>query len=117
MLVEYFGQTYEGAACDACDWCLKELERVDDPLTVAQKILSTVVRIGQSWGVGHIIDVLRGRVTDQITNRRHQELSTVDNGGAVGDLRDRRAEGGGPRPDHPRGHPGLPGRRGPRRTR
>ena len=76
VLVEYFGQTYAGAACDACDWCLKELERVDDPLTVAQKILSTVVRIGQSWGVGHIIDVLRGRVTDQITNRRHQELST-----------------------------------------
>ncbi len=76
VLVEYFGQTYAGAACDACDWCLKELERVDDPMTVAQKILSTVVRIGQSWGVGHIIDVLRGRVTDQITNRRHQELST-----------------------------------------
>ena len=76
VLVEYFGQTYDGAACDACDCCLKELERVDDPLTVAQKILSTVVRIGQSWGVGHIIDVLRGRVTDQITNRRHQQLST-----------------------------------------
>jgi ATP-dependent DNA helicase RecQ len=74
--VEYFGQTYDGDACDACDWCLKELERVDDPLTIAQKILSTVVRIGQSWGVGHITDVLRGRVTDQITDRRHQELST-----------------------------------------
>ena len=43
---------YDGtdAACAACDWCLKELERVDDPLTLAQKILSTVVRIGQSWG-------------------------------------------------------------------
>ena len=41
-----------------------------------QKILSTVVRTGQSWGVGHVIDVLRGRVTDQVTNRRHQELST-----------------------------------------
>ncbi len=78
VLVEYFGQAYDdtGAACAACDWCLKELERVDDPLTLAQKILSTVVRIGQSWGVGHIIDVLRGRVTDQISNRRHQELST-----------------------------------------
>ena len=78
VLVEYFGQAYDGTgiACAACDWCLKELERVADPLTLAQKILSTVVRIGQSWGVGHIVDVLRGRVTDQITNRRHQELST-----------------------------------------
>ena len=76
VLVEYFGQVYDGDACDACDWCLKELERVDDPVTVMQKILSTVVRTGQSWGVGHVIDVLRGRVTDQVTNRRHQELST-----------------------------------------
>jgi len=76
VLVEYFGQRYERPACDACDWCLKELERVDDSLTLAQKILSTVVRIGQSWGVGHVIDVLRGRVTDQVTTRRHQELST-----------------------------------------
>ena len=76
VLVEYFGQAYERDACDACDWCLKELERVDDPVTMMQKILSTVVRTGQSWGVGHVIDVLRGRVTDQVTNRRHQELST-----------------------------------------
>ena len=76
VLVEYFGQPYERDACGACDWCLKELERVDDPVTLAQKILSTVVRIGQSWGVGHVIDVLRGRTTDQVTTRRHQELST-----------------------------------------
>jgi ATP-dependent DNA helicase RecQ len=76
VLVAYFGQRYERPSCDACDWCLKELERVDEALTLAQKILSTVVRIGQSWGVGHVIDVLRGRSTDQVTTRRHQELST-----------------------------------------
>jgi len=76
VLQEYFGQAYERPACDACDWCLKELERIDDAVTLAQKILSTVVRVGQSWGVGHVIDVLRGRTTDQVTTRRHQELST-----------------------------------------
>ncbi len=76
VLLEYFGQTDERPACNACDWCLKELERVDDAVTLAQKILSTVVRVGQSWGVGHVIDVLRGRTTDQVTTRRHQELST-----------------------------------------
>ena len=76
VLVDYFGQRYDRPSCDACDWCLKELERVDEALTLAQKILSTVVRIGQSWGVGHVIDVLRGRATDQVTTRRHQELST-----------------------------------------
>ena len=76
VLVEYFGQNYKADACDACDWCLKELERVDDPNILTQKILSTVVRIGQSWGAGHVIDVLRGRLTDQVTSRSHHELST-----------------------------------------
>ncbi|MEE2638060.1 MAG: DNA helicase RecQ [Acidobacteriota bacterium] len=76
VLVEYFGQQYDEESCQACDWCLKELERVDDAIVVSQKILSTVVRLGQRWGVGHVIDVLRGRATDQVTTRRHQELST-----------------------------------------
>ena len=76
VLVEYFGQQYTDDRCDACDWCLRELELIDDPNTVAQKILSTVVRIGQSWGVGYVVDVLRGRPTDQVTSRQHQQLST-----------------------------------------
>ena len=78
VLVEYFGQRYDREGCDACDWCLHELERVDDDdaVTVAQKILSAVARLRQGWGVGHVIDVLRGRTTEQVTKRRHHELST-----------------------------------------
>ena len=78
VLVEYFGQRYDREGCDACDWCLHELERVDDDDagTVAQKILSAVARLRQGWGVGHVIDVLRGRTTEQVTKRRHHELST-----------------------------------------
>ena len=78
VLVEYFGQRYDREGCDACDWCLHELERVDDndAVTVAQKILSAVARLRQGWGVGHVIDVLRGRTTEQVTKRRHHELST-----------------------------------------
>ena len=83
FLVEYFGQAFDRENCGACDWCLEELERVVDPVTLAQKILSTVVRTGQSWGVGHVIDVLRGRTTEQVTARRHQELTTF---GLLADL-------------------------------
>ena len=76
-LVEYFDQPYERDACgDACDWCLKELERVDDERVLCQKILSAVARLGQRWGVGHVIDVLRGRSTDAVGRARHQGLST-----------------------------------------
>jgi ATP-dependent DNA helicase RecQ len=75
-LVEYFGQEYRKDSCDACDWCLHELERVTDPLTLAQKILSAVARLQQRFGVGHVVSVLRGRTTDQVTARRHDELKT-----------------------------------------
>ena len=76
VLVEYFGQRYAREGCNACDWCLQELERVEEPLELAQKILSAVARLRQGWGVGHVVDVLRGRTTDQVTARRHDQQST-----------------------------------------
>jgi len=75
-LVEYFGQPYTRDSCTACDICLGETEDVPDALTVAQKILSCVYRVGQSWGIGHVISVLRGEKTDKIRERSHDSLST-----------------------------------------
>lgn len=75
-LLEYFGQTYDREDCGACDWCLGELERVDEPIVLAQKILSCVYRLRQRWGMGQVVDVLRGRRTDKVEANRHHELST-----------------------------------------
>jgi ATP-dependent DNA helicase RecQ len=75
-LVEYFGQHYTEPSCGACDICLGETEEVPDALLVAQKILSCVYRVGQSFGAGHVIAVLRGETTDRVRERRHDELST-----------------------------------------
>jgi ATP-dependent DNA helicase RecQ len=75
-LVEYFGQRYERADCAACDWCLKELDPVADSRTLAQKILSCVARVKQTWGTGHVTDVLTGKPTDKVLQSRHHELST-----------------------------------------
>ena len=75
-LVEYFGQDLPGESCDACDWCLGELEAVEEPVVMAQKILSCVLRLRQGWGVGQVVDVLRGRRTEKVLSRGHNELST-----------------------------------------
>jgi ATP-dependent DNA helicase RecQ len=75
-LVEYFGQPYERGDCGACDWCLKELDRVDDSVTIAKKILSCVARVKQTWGTAHVSDVLMGKATDKVTTAGHHELST-----------------------------------------
>jgi ATP-dependent DNA helicase RecQ len=75
-LVEYFGQTYDRRGCGACDWCLKELDAVRDSRTLAQKILSCVVRVRQTWGTSHVTDVLTGRSTEKVVAARHHELTT-----------------------------------------
>src|SRR6185369_2292324 len=75
-LIEYFGQRYETDECGACDWCLKELDRVADSRTIAQKILSCVARVKQTWGTAHVTDVLTGKATDKVVQSRHNELST-----------------------------------------
>jgi len=75
-LVEYFGQRYDRADCGACDWCLKELEAVTDSVVLAQKILSCVARVRQTWGSSHLADVLIGRATDKVVSAGHDRLST-----------------------------------------
>jgi ATP-dependent DNA helicase RecQ len=75
-LVEYFGEPYGRSECGACDWCLKELDPVPDATTLARKILSGVARVQQSWGIGHITDVLVGRATEKVIAAGHTELST-----------------------------------------
>jgi ATP-dependent DNA helicase RecQ len=74
-LVGYFGQQLAAGPCGACDWCLGELEQVDEPLVLAQKILSAVARTGQRFGVGHVVAVLRGEASESVTTRGHQGLS------------------------------------------
>ena len=80
FLLEYFGQrpdeklSTEG--CGACDVCLGELERVADSQTVAQKILSCVVRCDQRYGAAHVTDVLRGADTARLRQTGHNQLPT-----------------------------------------
>jgi len=74
-LVEYFGQAYEKADCAACDVCLNELDTLADATTLAQKIISCVARVGERFGVGHVVDVLLGASTDLIKRCRHDQLS------------------------------------------
>jgi ATP-dependent DNA helicase RecQ len=75
-LVEYFGQAFPNGNCNACDICLGETEEVEDALIVAQKILSCVVRVRESFGVAHVAGVLRGEDTEKIRERGHDRLST-----------------------------------------
>jgi ATP-dependent DNA helicase RecQ len=75
-LVEYFGQRLETGNCGACDVCLSEVELVDDALVIAQKILSCVVRVGQTFGGEYVAQVLTGSRDERILSHGHERLST-----------------------------------------
>ena len=75
-IVNYFGQDLPGPACGACDVCLEEVEYVADPLVLGQKILSCVVRLGESYGAGYTAQVLVGSREERILTSRHDQLST-----------------------------------------
>ncbi|MBI5416631.1 DNA helicase RecQ [Candidatus Poribacteria bacterium] len=75
-LVSYFGQQYTNANCGACDYCLGEVDMVNDPLIVGQKILSCVIRVKEKFGADHVSCVLKGDITENITKWGHNKLST-----------------------------------------
>jgi ATP-dependent DNA helicase RecQ len=76
VFVNYFGQEYGESSCQACDYCLGEVEMVDDPLGVGQKILNCIdsVKYGeaQGFGAGYVANVLKGTLTSQINRWGHQ---------------------------------------------
>ncbi len=75
-LVQHFGQRFDRGPCGACDWCLRELEPVADPLVLAQKIGSCVARVKGRFGLAHVSAVLEGKRTPQVTAQGHDTLST-----------------------------------------
>ncbi len=74
VLLNYFGERLE-QDCGNCDVCLDPPERFD-ATEDARKALSCVYRVGQRFGVGHVVDVLRGADNERIRSLGHQQLST-----------------------------------------
>jgi ATP-dependent DNA helicase RecQ len=74
-LVAYFGETYGRDDCAACDYCLGELESVEDPVRMARIVLSAVARLRGRFGAAHVTNVLRGSASDAVRQRGHDQLS------------------------------------------
>ena len=68
-----------GARCGNCDNCLHPPETTD-ATDAARKLLSCIYRAqqasGTAFGAGHIMDILRGKVTEKVEQHGHQSLST-----------------------------------------
>jgi ATP-dependent DNA helicase RecQ len=74
VLLNYFGEPSH-KACGNCDVCLNPPTLFDGKIA-AQKALSCVYRLDQSFGAKYIIDVLRGMDNERIRSLNHASLST-----------------------------------------
>jgi ATP-dependent DNA helicase RecQ len=83
-LLGYFGERL-AAPCGNCDICLEPPETFD-ATEQAQMALSCVYRLrerdGFGYGIGYVIDVLRGTENETIMSRGHDALSTYGIGAA-----------------------------------
>ena len=84
QMLAYFGETDTAEACGNCDTCLAP-PSVWDGTVAAQKLLSTVTRLGRlggpAFGAGQPIDILLGKKTPKVASYRHDSLSTFGIGG------------------------------------
>lgn len=74
VLLNYFGESLEHD-CGNCDICLNPPEQYD-ATEDCRKALSCVYRVGQNYGIGHVVDVLRGADTQRLRDLQHNHLST-----------------------------------------
>ncbi len=91
-LLAYFGEQLGhgiGYRCMNCDNCLNPPE-VWDGTDAARKLLSTIYRIqqssGMSFGAGHVMDILRGKTTEKVTQYGHTALSTFGIGASFSEV-------------------------------
>ncbi|MCS3426109.1 ATP-dependent DNA helicase RecQ [Rahnella sp. Lac-M11] len=73
VLLNYFGEGKQNA-CGNCDVCLDPPKRYDGLLD-AQKALSVVARVGQRFGLGYVVEVLRGSNNQRIREYGHEKLT------------------------------------------
>jgi ATP-dependent DNA helicase RecQ len=73
VLLNYFGESI--APCGNCDVCLDPPQTWDATIA-AQKLFSAILRTGQRFGAGYLIDILRGNTTERLIKLGHERLST-----------------------------------------
>ena len=73
VLLGYFGETT--GPCGNCDLCDRPAQ-LFDATDAVRKALSAVLRTGEWFGAGHLIDILTGNPTPKVQEKGHDQLPT-----------------------------------------
>ncbi|WP_299911886.1 DNA helicase RecQ [uncultured Paracoccus sp.] len=74
QLLGYFGEKL-ARDCGNCDICAAP-PKLFDATKAVQKALSAILRTGEWFGAGHLIDILTGTATEKVQARGHDQLPT-----------------------------------------
>ena len=77
VLLGYFGEAAE--PCGNCDLCDRPAQ-LFDATDAVRKALSAILRTGEWFGAGHLIDILTGSATAKVRERGHDQLPTFSVG-------------------------------------
>lgn len=76
-LLAYFNETIE--PCGKCDVCLNP-GMTQDGTHLAEAALSAIQETGESFGAGHIVDLVTGKETEKVKRFRHDQLPSFAGG-------------------------------------
>ncbi len=80
FLLNYFGEKAP-ETCESCDACLSNYEK-EDATILAQKALSAISRLNESYGLNYVTDFLRGSKSGKI-REEHKSIKTYSAGADI----------------------------------
>ncbi|HKI59410.1 MAG TPA: DNA helicase RecQ [Mariprofundaceae bacterium] len=79
VLLSYFSEEMEGTACGNCDICLDPPETYDAS-KLAKLVVECVKELNGDYGIGYVVDVLRGSKNARIVEKGHENAKTHGKG-------------------------------------
>ncbi len=75
LLLHYFGEEYTQENCGSCDNCMKPKNFIEGQ-DLLISVLETIQLVKEKFKADHIVDILKGNTTSDITSYQHDDLET-----------------------------------------
>jgi ATP-dependent DNA helicase RecQ len=75
LLLHYFGEEYKQENCGNCDNCLNPKKQVEAKDLLCA-VIETVIALKEKFKADHVVDVIKGKKTNEILSYNHDELDT-----------------------------------------